>query len=315
MIKNKVLLIIGIAAIAVVSVFGDTDSLRRQWQIPTSRIIEESNRSMTVLLSREMPLVPDEYRFFSGRTKTAVINGVNVTFVKPAYLAVVIDDVPENWDNFRKTFLTLDIPMTFSVFPFVPNAKTLATIIRDAGFDVQIHMPMEPEDYPKMSPGPKAIFTFQSAEENIALIDEACKLLPEAVGLNNHMGSKSTTDLAVMTPVLLRLKQKGMYFLDSKTSPKSICAVASAQTGVLYIANQLFLDDTQRTASVADYLDRAAAIALEKGYTVAIGHTYKETYEAITSRIVNYEKRGIEFITVRELISITRSSFYERNGY
>ena len=286
----------------------------RDWQIPDNRISRKDGM-ITVVLSRSMRLLPEEYRLFTGKTKTAVIDGVSVTFKKPSYCAIVIDDVPMNWTFFKTSFLLLNIPMTFSVLPFELHAKEYADMIVAAGFDVQIHMPMEPEGYPGMSPGKKAIFLAQTTDENIQLIDEACAILPFAVGMNNHMGSRATSERTTMLPIFIRLKQKGMYFLDSKTSPKSICAQVAEEVGLVCIENHYFLDDSERVEEIAVYLNRAIQNAFTNGYSVVIGHPYKETYDALSSSILRNTQDGIEYITVRELSTIIRSPFYERYGY
>lgn len=289
-------------------------SLPEQWEIPATHIYQSDDTTI-VLLARSMQFLPDEYRYFQGSTKSITIDGKKVVFKKPVYVAIVIDDVPMNWTYFKTTFLTMSIPMTFSVLPFEPNAAVHARMIIDAGFDVQIHMPMEPEGYPAVSPGHKAVFTSHTTEELIALIDEACASLPFAVGMNNHMGSRATAERNTLLPIFVRLKQKGMYFLDSKTSPKSVGKKTAEETGVLFIENYFFLDDSNRTQDVSSYLQKCADHALSHGYAVAIGHPYKETYEALMQSIVVMQRMGIEFVTVRELIMLQRSPFYERYGY
>lgn len=311
--KNKpcvlFLTVLYICAVGIVH-----SSFLEKWKIPSTNIYHAED-STTILLTRTMQFLPDEYRYFDGKSKTVTVEGKKVVFKKPVYVAIVIDDIPMNWHYFKSTFLMMNIPLTFSVLPFEPNAASFAQTIVDAGFDVQIHMPMEPEGYPSVSPGKKAVFIAQSADETVGLIDEACTILPFAVGMNNHMGSRATAERNTLVPIFVRLKQKGMYFLDSKTSPKSAAKTTADETGVLFIENHFFLDDSNRTREISSYLHSAAEYALDYGYAVAIGHPYKETYEALMQSVVVLQRKGIEFVTIRELIMIKRSPFYERYGY
>ena len=46
--------------------------------------------------------------------------------------------------------------------------------------------------------------------------------MPHAIGFNNHMGSKFTEDERLMKVVIDTAKQRGVFFLDSKTTAKSV---------------------------------------------------------------------------------------------
>jgi polysaccharide deacetylase 2 family uncharacterized protein YibQ len=117
------------------------------------------------------------------------------------------------------------------------------------------------------------------------------------------MGSLVTTDPDVMGVVLSELDDRGLYFIDSKTTPRSIACREARRSGVPCVDNRLFLDHRDRSPeAIAERLEEAVDIALRRGEVLVIGHAYPETYEVLTSALPELEEQGIRLVTVSALI-------------
>jgi polysaccharide deacetylase 2 family uncharacterized protein YibQ len=103
-------------------------------------------------------------------------------------------------------------------------------------------MPMEPESYPKDNPGKSAIYTSLNDDEIKARVVHFCEELPNAVGINNHMGSKATSDKRTMDAVCSVLSEKGMFFIDSFTIASSVVSQAAKDAGIPSYRRHVFLD-------------------------------------------------------------------------
>lgn len=238
--------------------------------------------------------------FFGGRT-VAAMQAEPVSGTKQGELAILIDDFGYQGEGTAE-MLALPIPLTAAIMPFSANAAADAEAVRQAGKEVFIHMPMESLTGKPEWVGEKGIFRSMSEAEIRQRVEEACTLLPDAVGLNNHMGSAIMEDRRCLSAVMEVLGEKELLFVDSLTSAKSLGQEIAAEKGVSFYGRNVFLDSTDSIEEVKANLRKAAEIALEKGEALAIGHVGPEggkvTARAIGELIGELEKTGIRFVPV-----------------
>jgi len=147
---------------------------------------------------------------------------------------------------------------------------------------VLLHLPMEPLDYPhRADPGPGALFVGMEDTEILARLEDNLAQIPQAIGVNNHMGSRFTADRAGMATVLGALKGKDMFFLDSLTTGKSVVQEQARKIGLTNLRRQIFLDNVQNVQAILFQLRKAERLAHSTGDVIAIGHPYPETLEAL----------------------------------
>ncbi|WP_035069119.1 divergent polysaccharide deacetylase family protein [Nitratidesulfovibrio termitidis] len=221
--------------------------------------------------------------------------------VKPggARLAIVIDDIGESMSAARD-LAALDYPVTFSVWPRSSHAREAAALAHKAGREVMIHLPMEPVRYPQVKPGPGAILSGQQPEEMAALVRDAVRRVPYAVGLNNHMGSRATQNAAAMRTVCETLDGTGMFVLDSMTHPASKLYFEAKRAGLPAYKRNVFLDVIADKRNIMFQLDKAARIAQAEGQAIAIGHPLPETVAAL-KEWARTRDRTVTIVTVRQL--------------
>ncbi|MBF0480794.1 MAG: divergent polysaccharide deacetylase family protein [Desulfovibrionaceae bacterium] len=207
-----------------------------------------------------------------------------------AKLAVVIDDLGES-AAFARKLVSLGIPLTLSVMPRLSETRETAKLGASAGLDVILHQPMQPQRhyfFPQdsgaltMDMDPKAIRTALAV--NLAAN-------PEAKGVNNHMGSRYTESAERMAVVLEFLKARGLFFLDSQTTPNSRAGEAARRAGVRIYSRDVFLDNVRGVRAILNQLRQAELISLHRGQAIAIGHPYPETLAALTIWAGQRDKR------------------------
>jgi polysaccharide deacetylase 2 family uncharacterized protein YibQ len=213
---------------------------------------------------------------------------------RAARVAIVIDDVGYSLEGL-KAFLQLPYPLAFSVLPDLPHSAEAAELIDAAGRQLLVHLPMEPAG--GADPGPGAVLTTQSDREIEELLADRFQSFPQAVGLNNHMGSRATADRRVMGVVLGFLLEHGKFFLDSRTTPDTLGLTLGRQLGARVLERDVFLDNENTAAYVAQALEHGARIARSRGYAVLIGHVQNaELASELARRLPELERRGIQIV-------------------
>ncbi|EGG32896.1 divergent polysaccharide deacetylase family protein [Paenibacillus sp. HGF5] len=222
---------------------------------------------------------------------------------KPNKLAVIIDDFGNDQKG-TEEMLNLPVKITVAVMPFLPTSKKDAEAAHQQGHDVIIHMPMEPKQGRSSWLGPGAILSSLTDEEIRKRMEEAIDSVPYAVGINNHMGSKVTGDERVMSIVLDVCRERGLFFVDSKTNYYSVVGKLAASMGMPSIANDIFLDDVHTVQHVSKQLQTAAQHAVERTSCIAIGHVGVygiRTAEALKGTIPELQKK-VEFVGISDLV-------------
>ena len=136
---------------------------------------------------------------------------------------------------------------------------------------------MEPKAYPKYNPGDDALFVSMTAEEIKKRVAENVAKIPEAIGVNNHMGSKFTGYAPGMNIALAEFKRHGLFFLDSLTTSKSAARASARKADIQFYERDIFIDNVKDVTAIVHQLKKAEKVALKQGYSIAIGHPYPET--------------------------------------
>ena len=199
-------------------------------------------------------------------------------------ILLVIDDFGYRDDQVSDGFLDLGIPITCAIIPGHAQSRKFAQKANASGQEVIIHMPME-STVPESGEEDYKIKAGMISEEIEWRIREVFKDMPEAVGMNNHQGSKATTNGKVMTAMGSVLKQEGKYFLDSRTSSKTVAEQTMQNLGVPTTRRHVFLDNDSNQGLIKNQLDKLVTMAREKGMAVGIGHARPNTLAVLKKEI------------------------------
>ncbi|HYV85212.1 MAG TPA: divergent polysaccharide deacetylase family protein [Patescibacteria group bacterium] len=195
-------------------------------------------------------------------------------------MAIVIDDVGFD-ESIALEFANLGLPMTFAILPHQRYSLTLATRLRAMGHEVILHLPMQPVGYPGSDPGQGAVTEGLSRDEIRAIVMGDLDGVPGAVGLNNHMGSQATTDPVLMRAVLEVAKERGLFFLDSRTTSATIAYDLAVDMRIPATRRSVFLDDRRERSYIEAQVRSLLERARTEGSALAIGHPDEATLEAL----------------------------------
>jgi len=215
-------------------------------------------------------------------------------------LIFVLDDAGHNtWQ--LEPFLRLPGPVTIAVLPGLPHYAEAAAMVKAAGKELILHQPMEATE--DLDPGPAAIRADMDEATIRAIIRENLSSLPGALGMNNHMGSKATSDIRVMTAVLDEIRQAGIYFLDSLTIGDSVVhSVASLMRQTTW-ERSVFLDNTPDKASILHYIAEGTKVAEKRGYAIMIGHVWSaELAQTLTELYPQLVEQGFSLSTISKVM-------------
>lgn len=216
-------------------------------------------------------------------------------FAGPAYLSLIIDDLGQSPARDSRT-LALPGPVTLAIMPDTPHAADFARQAHKAGKSVMVHMPMDP------ATGPFAWRPDMPASELLGRLQAALRAVPYAAGLNNHEGSRMTSQPEAMALLMNELQQHGMFFVDSRTSAATVAAAKAQSIGLASLSRDVFLDDTRTVEAIAGQLEKAIALAHKQGTVVIIGHPYPQTLEVLERELPRLKAKGVEWIPVRQMI-------------
>ena len=222
----------------------------------------------------------------------------NVPAAVKGKLAVVIDDAGRDLES-QHVYESLGIPLTLAVMPNQVHTRDAALSWHAHGLPVILHQPMESVSGIGMES--KVILTSMGDEEIRNLLKSSLSQVPEAVGINNHQGSKATTDRHTMDVVMNELHHRRLFFFDSRTNSTTAADAAAASYGVPYVRNDLFVDNEADVAAISSMIREAAKRAQKYGTYVIIGHCRPKTAEAFRQMVPQLEKEGIQFVYVSSL--------------
>ncbi|XPV77793.1 MAG: divergent polysaccharide deacetylase family protein [Desulfovibrio sp.] len=194
-------------------------------------------------------------------------------------LALIIDDMGQS-PRLATGFAKLPFPVNFAIMPYTSHPYETAEIGKKANLDILVHFPMEPKNK-QINPGGDALLVNMTAEQIREKVKINLDKIPQAIGVNNHMGSRFTAYPAGMHVALEELNKRGVFFLDSYTSGSSVGRDVASRVGIPFYKRDVFIDNNKDMNAIHDQLDKAEYIAYKYGQSIAIGHIYPETLAAL----------------------------------
>lgn len=210
---------------------------------------------------------------------------------KPGKLAVILDDAGYS-EAAVASLATLPPQVAVAVLPNAPASAAVAEALRGQGRELLLHMPMEPEGN-GANPGDDALVVGLDPGEVRARLERALAVVGPVAGVNNHMGSRATSDAELMRHFMKALAGRGLYFLDSRTTPASVAASLAREAGIRTLRRDVFLDVVEDEGAVRSALATAASLARSKGQAVAIGHVHP-----LTLRVLHEELPRLSGVTL-----------------
>ena len=215
------------------------------------------------------------------------------------YVVIIVDDFGYYDDETVQGFLDLPYPVTFSIIPGLKYSQQVAQKAIDRGFEIMIHLPMEPL-HSKIERNGYTVFVGMSEKQIRQVINRACSQLPAAKGLNNHMGSKVSLDRLTLIRLMKALREKGLYFVDSMTNPTSLGISVARRMGVPAVRMNAYLDNPQSSLGAKENLELVIKKATKQGYAIAIAHARRETLGVLQAELPRWAEQGVHFIPMSQ---------------
>lgn len=198
-------------------------------------------------------------------------------------------------------YLALPFPCTIAVLPGLRYSAEAARKAREAGKAVILHQPMQALNL-SFDPGPGAIVSGMSADQIKALVRKNLAEVGPVTGVNNHEGSLITADRVAMEAILDVVREKGIYFLDSRTNADTVAPIIARERNMTIWERSVFLDNSQEKADILEAISGGMKIAEKKGSAIMIGHIWSnDLANILTSMYPELVSQGFSLSTIAEI--------------
>lgn len=214
-------------------------------------------------------------------------------------LAIIIDDMG-NDRSAADSLLALHYPLTLSILPHLPLSAEIADEVSRRGDEVMLHLPMQsesettPTEAIELRPG-------MPGAEVRSILAGMLDTVPHAAGVNNHEGSKATSDPALMNELMPDLRARGLFFIDSRTAASTVAFDTAERDGVRAASRKVFLDDSLDGTTIRDQFELAEREAEHAGDAIAIGHPHPETIAVLREMLPQAARKGIQLVFASDL--------------
>ena len=233
-------------------------------------------------------------------TQTSPGTAVETRVASKGALVFVIDDAGNNLRELDP-FLKFPGALTIAVLPALPNSAEAARRIREAGKEVILHQPME--SIRGTNPGPGAIMAGMGRDEVRAIINRNLNEVWPVSGMNNHEGSRITMDDEIMEVILELCRERGIYFLDSRTTADTAAPRIARQLGITIGERDIFVDNEQDRESMIGYINAGLLRAEQRGSAIFIGHTWSPALAPLLTELFPVlSRQGFSFSPASNVI-------------
>ena len=217
-----------------------------------------------------------------------------------AKVAIIVDDIGYNR---RQGLAALTLPgkITYAIIPHSPNGYFLAGQAQKQQKELILHAPMSAIQSRPL--GELGLTEKMNKDDFHQVLNQALASVPHIRGLNNHMGSLLTQKQLPMKWVMRTLNEKGLYFIDSRTTPQSVAWQTAQQYNVPSLKRDVFLDHKRSTEFIHKQFMKLIAIAKHRSYAVAIAHPYPETILYLQNNLKTLAEQGIQLVSASQLVN------------
>lgn len=231
---------------------------------------------------------------------------------KDAHLAIIIDDIGYNATLGERSLL-LPGHFTFAVLPLSPHGPRLARLGATWGKEIMLHNPMSNIQGLPLDAG--ALYGEMDRQRFLTTLEHNLQAVPQARGLNNHMGSQLTQEPHAMGWLMEYLGERGLYFIDSRTTADSRAWETAKRYQVPSLQRDVFLDHERDVDQISRQLDSAIALAKRRGYAIAIGHPYPETLEVLEHAQRRLQRAEVTLVPISDLLQALPENHWRTLGH
>ncbi len=251
-------------------------------------VLDSQGKGLTILFSCEKALTETAQRIFTPEPKPKV--------------ALIMDDMGYSLDSIYD-ILSIQKPITVAILPYSPLSEETARLAHQSGFEILLHLPLESlNNEGENSNTPGLIHSGMSFQEVIEVLDNNLAQVPYINGVNNHMGSKITPDDSMMYTILQRLKERNLFFIDSRTTSDTVAYELARRLDIPSAERHVFLDVELDEDSIKEKLIELFTLAQRNGTAVGICHPLPETIKVLKENFHLVDEYGIEPVFISKVV-------------
>jgi len=220
-------------------------------------------------------------------------------------ISIIIDDIGNN-KKLGLRAARLSSKVALSILPYTPFSVEIANYAHQHGKDLLLHQPME-SFANKHLLGPGALLESMDKNKFAMTLENTLHAVPHIIGINNHMGSLLTIDTEKMNWVMSELKPHGYFFIDSRTTSKSVASNVSELWQIPHQTRQIFLDHADNKKDIEIQFNKLIHQAKLHGHALAIGHPRKNTLSFLEQHLPKLKNYGIKLIKISSLMDSSNS--------
>jgi polysaccharide deacetylase 2 family uncharacterized protein YibQ len=236
------------------------------------------------------------------------------TFSQPVFagdiqqpvIAIIIDDMGTR-RSVGKQFIELPGPVAYSFLPHAHYTQSLSNRAHSRDKEILLHLPMESVDHQPLDKG--GMLLTMTELQFSEVFRQNLALVPNAQGVNNHMGSLLTRHPGHMEWLMKEIQREGnLYFVDSRTTKATVAHKVAQEWGIPSSKRNVFLDNVSNPQAVRQQFKALLKAAKRYGTALAIGHPYLSTLKVLQEQLPILEQQGVKLVSVSELIQLQQES-------
>ncbi len=216
-------------------------------------------------------------------------------------VALIIDDMGNQLDRGLRAVM-LPGAISYAFLPHTPYVSILAELAHSKNKQVMLHQPLESHGGNKLGPG--GLTLHHNRESFRQILQENITVIPHIQGVNNHMGSLMTRHPGAMQWLMDVLGDAGLFFIDSRTTEKSVAYGVAQERRIATAGRDIFLDHDRDVETIRQQFKKLLQIAKARGHAIGIGHPYPETLQVLEEELPKLSKQGIDLVLASELTKI-----------
>lgn len=217
------------------------------------------------------------------------------------FIILIIDDMGLN-HRFSSRAVKLPPEIALSYLPYALHLKKQVMNASQVGHEIMLHLPMEAHQMIGQDKVPNILMVSMTPDELEEKINWAFSQIPEFTGVNNHMGSRFTEWPEGMEVLLGSIKKRGLFFLDSRTTAKSVAFTMAKKIDLPFVQRDVFIDHSQNEEAIYQQLSRLENIALKRGYVVAIAHPHPQTIDILEKWLLTLPEKKLRLMSIQDLL-------------
>ena len=265
-------------------------------QVPVAELVEESQYGPLPKVAADGRRSIDVY---ARPSRYAVANAGD-----PPRIAILVTGLGLPGGPAGDVLKGLPAPMSVAYGAYGRNLQDGVTSARDSGHEVLLHIPLEPDNYPTVDPGPHTLLTTLPPEENMKRLQWLMSRYTGYVGVTNHMGAKFEVTSTSLTPVLEELKRRGLLYVDDGSVQGSTAGQIAGAIGLDYSVVSVQID----AGNVAKQLAELEAAAKQRGAAIGVIKATPATIKQLTDWANKLEAKGFVLVPVSAAVRSQRQS-------